>query len=118
MESTATYRSGHSKYFEAKEIKVGRSNRPTPSINPNIDVKNENLNLLQLLKNLRLELAKEKNVPAYVVFPDKTLAQMANVQPVTRDDFLMISGVGEKKLEEYFEPFSKTIMAFIEENNQ
>ncbi len=104
--------------FEAKEIKVGRSNRPTPSINPNIDVKNENLNLLQLLKNLRLELAKEKNVPAYVVFPDKTLAQMANVQPVTRDDFLMISGVGEKKLEEYFEPFSKTITAFIEENNQ
>ena len=81
-------------------------------------VKNENLNLLQLLKNLRLELAKEKNVPAYVVFPDKTLAQMANVQPVTRDDFLMISGVGEKKLEEYFEPFSKTITAFIEENNQ
>ena len=32
--------------------------------------------------------------------------------------FLMISGVGEKKLEEYFEPFSKTITAFIEENNQ
>ena len=57
--------------FEAKEIKVGRSNPPTPSTNPNIDVKNENLNLLQLLKNLRLELAKEKNVPAYVVFPDK-----------------------------------------------
>ena len=104
--------------FEAKEIKVGRSNRPTPSINPNIDVKNENLNLLQLLKNLRLELAKEKNVPAYVVFPDKTLAQMANVQPVTRRDFLTISGVGEKKLEEYFEPFSKTITAFIEEKKE
>ena len=76
------------------------------------------MELLQKLKELRLKLAKEQNVPAYVVFPDKTLAQMANVQPVTRDDFLMIGGVGEKKLEEYFEPFSKTITAFIEENSQ
>ena len=34
-------------------------------------------------------------------------------KPITHNDFLMISGVGEKKLEEYFEPFSKEIQLYV-----
>ena len=99
--------------FEAKEIRIGSNKNFTRKNNQTSDVKQENVKLLQLLKNLRLKLAREKNVPAYVVFPDKSLAQMANAKPITHNDFLMISGVGEKKLEEYFEPFSKEIQLYV-----
>jgi ATP-dependent DNA helicase RecQ len=53
------------------------------------------------LKAWRAEVAREHNLPAYVVFHDATLAEMANAQPDSLDALAQISGVGEKKLEAY-----------------
>jgi ATP-dependent DNA helicase RecQ len=53
------------------------------------------------LKAWRASVAKEHNVPAYVVFHDAVLAEMANSEPQTLADLRAISGVGEKKLEAY-----------------
>lgn len=53
------------------------------------------------LKAWRAEVAKEHNVPAYVVFHDATLAEMAREHPATLDALAGVSGVGAKKLEAY-----------------
>jgi ATP-dependent DNA helicase RecQ len=53
------------------------------------------------LKAWRAGVAKEHNLPAYVVFHDATLAEMARALPASLDDLAQISGVGAKKLEAY-----------------
>jgi ATP-dependent DNA helicase RecQ len=53
------------------------------------------------LKALRKRLADAKGVPAYVIFSDATLQQMARFQPATEAEFLALSGVGPKKLQQY-----------------
>jgi ATP-dependent DNA helicase RecQ len=67
--------------------------------------------LIAALKALRLELAREKNVPAYVVFPDATLMEMARERPVTLDEMAEINGVGPRKLEGFGEIFLEAIAA-------
>ena len=67
--------------------------------------------LLGVLKALRLEIAKERKVPAYVVFHDRTLIEMARRRPRTEAEFAEINGVGAAKLEAFAEPF----LAAIEE---
>jgi ATP-dependent DNA helicase RecQ len=61
------------------------------------------------LKALRLKIAKENSVPPYVVFSDKTLHEMCTFLPRNRDDFLLISGVGQAKQEKYGSVFLKAI---------
>ena len=55
----------------------------------------------EALKAWRAEIAREHNLPAYVVFHDAALAEMARELPATLDDLAGISGVGAKKLEAY-----------------
>jgi len=50
---------------------------------------------------MRLELAKQNNVPAYVVFGDVTLRDLARKRPVTPEALLGVSGIGLKKLDQY-----------------
>ena len=57
--------------------------------------------LFESLKAWRAEVAREHNLPAYIVFHDATLAEMAREQPATLDALAGISGVGAKKLEAY-----------------
>ncbi len=57
------------------------------------------------LKTLRKRLADARGVPAYVVFSDATLQQMARFRPGSEAEFLALSGVGPKKLREYGEAF-------------
>jgi ATP-dependent DNA helicase RecQ len=57
--------------------------------------------LFEALRELRREIAEEQEVPAYVVFSDKTLADMAARRPQNRAEFLDVFGVGEAKLERY-----------------
>ncbi len=61
--------------------------------------------LFERLRALRKRLADERNVPAYVVFSDKALQDMAARAPRTRAEFLEVHGVGQKKLEEYGDAF-------------
>jgi ATP-dependent DNA helicase RecQ len=61
------------------------------------------------LKSLRRELANKKNLPAYVVFHDSTLAHMAAVQPKTLEEMRAIPGVGPSKLDQYGEQFLQVL---------
>ena len=63
--------------------------------------------LLTLLKSLRLHLARENGVPAYLIFNDATLLEMAARKPRTEAELLQVSGVGPAKLEKYGAAFLK-----------
>ncbi|MBQ0960592.1 DNA helicase RecQ [Ideonella sp. 4Y11] len=75
------------------------SPRKLPSMAASLDVDGQAR--FAALKAWRAEVAKEHNLPAYIVFNDATLAQMAAEHPGTLDDLAGISGVGAKKLEAY-----------------
>ncbi len=62
-------------------------------------------NLFERLRALRKKLAEERNVPAYVVFSDATLAEMAALRPTSLGELASISGVGPTKLSRYGAPF-------------
>ncbi len=64
-------------------------------------ISEEDAPLLAALKALRKELAEARRVPAYVVFNDRTLIEMAERRPATLDDMARIGGVGAAKLERY-----------------
>ena len=70
--------------------------------------------LLQRLKSLRARLARERGVPAYVIFADRTLIDMAAKRPLTRWDFGEVHGVGESKLQQFAEPFLAEMKAFVQ----
>ena len=65
--------------------------------------------LFDALRQLRARLASEAGVPAYVVFPDKTLADMCRRMPSTIPELLEVSGVGQVKAERYGEAFLSAI---------
>ena len=69
----------------------------------------EDLELFNELKKLRLSIAREENMPPYVIFSDKTLIEMVNLKPENLDDMAEISGVGEHKLKKYGIDFLKVI---------
>ena len=68
--------------------------------------------LFEILRKLRAEIAKEEEVPAYVIFNDATLRQLENQRPMSDSEFLAIDGVGKAKLEKYGDIFIKTIIDF------
>ena len=68
---------------------------------PPLPLDAEGLERFAALKAWRGEVAREHNLPAYVVFHDATLAEMAQQRPVSLDALAQISGVGAKKLEAY-----------------
>jgi ATP-dependent DNA helicase RecQ len=61
--------------------------------------------LFERLRELRKRLADERDVPAYIIFSDVALRQMARNYPASESDFTRISGVGEKKLREFGDRF-------------
>ncbi len=72
-------------------------------------VSDEAAPLLSALKAKRLALAQTAGVPAYVVFPDRTLIEMAERRPANLDQMMGITGVGAKKLESYGAAFLAVI---------
>ena len=67
------------------------------------------LHLLQELKNIRLQVARQEGVPAFVIFNDRTLYEIASIKPKNEAEFLKINGVGEKKLDKYYSLFSSIL---------
>ena len=65
--------------------------------------------LLDVLKALRLELARDRGVPAYIVFPDRSLIDMARRRPRTEEEFAEVNGVGAAKLKAFATPFLAAI---------
>jgi len=65
--------------------------------------------IFEALRELRKEIADDKGVPAFVIFGDVSLQEMAKKLPTTSEEFTQISGVGAKKLEQYGETFTEFI---------
>ncbi|OKL36320.1 DNA helicase RecQ [Domibacillus mangrovi] len=68
--------------------------------------------LFEELRSLRKELADEAGVPPFVIFSDKTLQDMCAKMPQTEEEFLLVSGVGQSKLEKYGDSFLRAIQTF------
>lgn len=72
--------------------------------------------LFELLKALRKKIAKEKNVPPYVVFQDPSLEEMATTYPTTSQDLAQINGVGLGKVQKFGKPFIDLITKYVDDN--
>ena len=77
-------------------------------------VSEEDAPLLSALKAKRRELAETAGVPAYIIFNDKTLVEMAQKRPVNLDAIAQINGVGAKKLENFGNIFLEVINGEVE----
>ena len=66
-----------------------------------------------MLRQLRRKIADERDVPAYVIFSDVSLREMARAYPVRLGDFAKIPGVGEQKLAAFGEAFVAGIKEFL-----
>ena len=67
--------------------------------------------LFEKLRQLRRDLSNELGMPAYIIFKDTTLHQMASIMPTTRSELLQIKGVGEAKLQNFGDQFIAVIVA-------
>lgn len=72
-----------------------------------------NPRLLDELKILRASLARKRGLPAYVIFSDASLTDMCKILLTTNEQFLKVSGVGERKLETYGEAFMDVIKKYV-----
>ncbi|AMJ62370.1 DNA helicase RecQ [Bosea sp. PAMC 26642] len=68
--------------------------------------------LFEHLRQLRLSIAREEGVAAYIIFTDRTLIAMARARPAGLDQMRAIEGVGERKLTQYGEAFLEAIAGF------
>jgi ATP-dependent DNA helicase RecQ len=93
------------------ERKSKRSTRLGAMVKAPIALDSEGLMRYSALKAWRAEVAKEHNLPAYVIFHDATLAAIAQKAPQSMDDLLGISGMGTKKLEAYAHEVLRVVAA-------
>lgn len=78
-------------------------------------LKEEN-DLFVRLKEVRLDLAKKQGIPAFYIFSDKSLREMALQKPKTQAEFLNISGVGQAKLKSYGQIMLAAIKNYLKED--
>lgn len=71
-----------------------------------------NADLFEILRRVRMEIAKEEQMPPYIIFSDKALKDMSAKMPVSRDEFLQVLGVGEVKCEKYGERFMEAVIHY------
>ncbi|HAD12776.1 MAG TPA: DNA helicase RecQ [Saprospirales bacterium] len=72
--------------------------------------------LMNILKDLRRQIAKKHNLPPYVIFQDPSLEEMATQYPISMDDMSKIVGVSQGKAQKYGQPFVDAIKKYCEEN--
>lgn len=70
--------------------------------------------LFDELRALRLEIAREENMPPYIIFSDKTLIDMSAKMPTDKEEMLRVTGVGEAKYSKYGSRFLVLIHSYIE----
>lgn len=92
----------------APPARKDRATAPAGEVTP------EQSALLAELKKLRLRLATERHLPAYLIFSDKTLLDMARIAPRDLHQFAMVSGVGASKLRDFGKLFVDAIAAHMQ----
>lgn len=100
--------------IKKSRIDISRASKKTKKIKDAASHSDEGL--LALLVDLRKTLAAKKRVPTYVIFHNKALEEMAQEYPRSRNEFLEISGVGEKKYESYGAAFAEVIAAYCDKH--
>lgn len=73
--------------------------------------------LYELLKNLRKKIAKEKNLPPYVIFQDPSLEEMATTYPTNKDEMAQVNGVGMGKVNKFGQEFITVIQQYVDDND-
>lgn len=103
---------GETRLMLRKARKMGaKQQRKQPRI---AEISDRNQAIWQALRNLRLELAQTQGVPAYVIFHDATLIEMAEKRPRDKQQLALISGVGDHKLERYGDAFLSLLNSNLE----
>ena len=74
--------------------------------------------LFERLRSLRRKLADERNVPAYIIFSDVSLREMARSYPTNANEFRRVPGVGEQKLKDFAELFLSEIRSYLATNSR
>ena len=99
------------RYRQDTVRRAPRGGRKAAAREPAADLSVDEAALLGKLKELRLSLARQRGVPAYVVFGDRSLMDMARRAPQNREEFAEINGVGAVKLKDFAAPFLEVIAA-------
>jgi len=94
---------------EAKSTKIRKKKNGKAEI-----LNAKGLALFDKLRARRMELAREENLPPYIIFSDKTLVDMCVKLPFTKDEMLEVTGVGENKYNRYGEQFIQEIVDFTD----
>jgi ATP-dependent DNA helicase RecQ len=76
------------------------------------EIHHDRNDLFSALRELRNNLAKQKKLPSYIIFNDKSLHDMCNLLPRNEKEFLMVHGVGQSKLDYYGDAFLKVISEY------
>ena len=87
------------------------SSDKTPAPTKSYDAK-----LFEMLKVLRKKIAKEKELPPYVIFQDPSLEEMATIYPTTKDELASVNGVGMGKVNKFGKEFLEVINKYVDEN--
>ena len=82
-----------------------------------VNTKAYDVKLFEILKTLRRKIAKEKNLPPYVIFQDPSLEEMATTYPTTNDELAQVNGVGMGKVNKFGEEFLEVIQKYVDDND-
>jgi ATP-dependent DNA helicase RecQ len=88
-----------------QKFAVEKDTKKAKKISKGVEGSHGKNDLFDALKELRNSIAKEKGLPSYIVFNDKTLHDMCAIMPRNDSEFLMVYGVGQNKLENYGKVF-------------
>jgi ATP-dependent DNA helicase RecQ len=100
--------------FEEEEVKPEDDDKEAAATGGSAHAYDEAL--LGMLKALRKKVAKEKNLPPYVIFQDPSLEEMATTYPTTQQEMAQINGVGMGKVQKFGRQFIDLITRYVEEN--
>lgn len=100
--------------FDEEEIKADDDDKESGNGNGSAHAYDEAL--LGMLKALRKKVAKDKNLPPYVIFQDPSMEEMATTYPTTQQEMAQINGVGMGKVQKFGKPFIELISRYVEEN--
>ncbi|MDU3153150.1 MAG: RQC domain-containing protein, partial [Anaerococcus hydrogenalis] len=92
-----------------RDLKVENKKEKIEKFNESNSYDND---LFSILKKLRLEISRKRNIPPFIVFSDASLSEMARLKPKNEKDFIKIKGVGDKKLKQYGKIFIEKIKEF------
>jgi ATP-dependent DNA helicase RecQ len=81
-----------------------------------INSKAYDVKLFEMLKTLRRTIAKERDLPPYVIFQDPSLEEMATTYPTTKEEMAQVNGVGMGKVNKFGKEFLDVIKKYVEDN--